>query len=142
MGRMSVDAPTGELDWEPEVWDAARIRELEELIAGQRRTRLVTAVRHQESGRLVGFSSLGFSQMQPDLAYQWDTLVLRAHRGRRLGMVAKTANLRQLLREVPQARRLVAWNAESNTHMVAINDALGFQPVERVAEWVYRIDRP
>lgn len=142
ISQMSVDAPMGELDWEQEVWDGARVREQERLFAEQRRTRLATAVRHEESGRLVAFTDIGVSQLQPDPAYQWDTIVLRAHRGRRLGMLAKVANLRLLLREVPEARRVVSWNAESNTHMVAINDALGFRPVERLAEWVYEIERP
>jgi hypothetical protein len=85
---------------------------------------------------------MGVSKLQYDPAYQWDTIVLRDHRGHRLGMLAKVINLRMLLREVPEARRVVAWNAESNTHMVAINDAIGFQPVERLAEWVYEIERP
>jgi GNAT superfamily N-acetyltransferase len=142
MGQMSVDAPMGDLDWEPEVWDAARVREQDQLVTDQRRTRLLTAVRHQESGRLVAFSSMGISKLQYDPAYQWDTIVLREHRGHRLGMLAKVINLRMLRREVPEARRVVAWNAESNTHMVAINDALGFRPVERLAEWVYEIERP
>jgi GNAT superfamily N-acetyltransferase len=142
MGRMSVDAPMGDLDWEPEVWDADRVREQDQLVTDQRRTGLLTAVRHQDSGRLVAFSSMGVSQLQADPAFQWDTIVLQDHRGHRLGMLAKVINLRQLLREVPEARRIVAWNAESNTHMVAINDALGFRPVERLAEWVYEIDQP
>ena len=142
MGQMSVDAPMGDLDWEPEAWDAGRVREQEQLVADQRRTALLTAVRHRESGRLVAFSSMGVSQLRADPAYQWDTIVLREHRGHRLGMLAKVINLRLLLREVPEARRIVAWNAESNTHMVAINDALGFRPVERLAEWVYEIEQP
>ena len=142
MGQMSVDAPMGELDWEPEVWDADRLRELERLVAEQRRTRLLTAVRHGESGRLVAFSAMGVSQLQSDPAYQWDTIVLRDHRGHRLGMLAKVVNIRLLLREIPQARRIVSWNAETNTHMVAINKALGFRPVERLAEWVYEVEHP
>ncbi len=142
MGQMSVDAPMGELDWQREAWNAARIREQEGLFAAQRRTRLVSAVRHVDSGRLVAFTDIGVSQLQADPAYQWDTIVLPAHRGRRLGMLAKVANLRMLRREVPEARRVVSWNAESNTHMVAINDALGFRPVERLAEWVYEIATP
>jgi GNAT superfamily N-acetyltransferase len=142
MGQMSVDAPMGELDWEPEAWDPDRIREQERLTSEQRRTRLMTAVRHEESGRLVGFSSIGVSQLQADPAYQWDTIVLREHRGHRLGMLAKVVNIRLLLKEVPEARRIVTWNAESNAHMVAINDVLGFRPVERLAEWLYDIPRP
>jgi GNAT superfamily N-acetyltransferase len=142
MGQMSVDAPMGDLDWRPEVWDAQRLRELERLVDAQRRTRLMTAVRREESGRLVAFSAIGVSQLQSDPAYQWDTIVLRAHRGHRLGMLAKVVNTRLLLKEVPEARRIVTWNAESNTHMIAINDVLGFRPVERLAEWVYEIPRP
>jgi GNAT superfamily N-acetyltransferase len=142
MGQMSVDAPMGDLDWEPEVWDADRVREQDQLVTDQRRTRLLTAVRHQESGRWVAFSSMGVSKLQYDPAYQWDTIVLHDHRGHRLGMLAKVINLRLLRREVPEARRVVAWNAESNTHMVAINDALGFRPVERLADWVYEIEQP
>jgi GNAT superfamily N-acetyltransferase len=142
MGRMSVDAPMGELDWEPEVWDAGRVREQERLLTKQRRTRLMTAVRHEESDRLVAFSAIGVSQLQSDPAYQWDTIVHRDHRGHRLGMLAKVVNTRLLRKEVPEARRIVTWNAESNTHMVAINDVLGFRPVERVAEWVYEIPQP
>ncbi len=142
MTQMSVDAPMGELDWEPEAWDAVRVREQERLTTEKRRTRLMTAVRHEESGRLVGFSSIGVSQLQVDPAYQWDTIVLREHRGHRLGMLAKVVNTRLLLKEVPEARRIVTWNAESNAHMVAINDVLGFRPVERLAEWIYEIPRP
>jgi GNAT superfamily N-acetyltransferase len=142
MTQMSMDAPMGELDWEPEAWDAVRVREQERLTSEKRRTRLMTAVRHEQSGRLVGFSSIGVSQLQADLAYQWDTIVLREHRGHRLGMLAKVVNTRLLLKELPEARRIVTWNAETNAHMVAINDALGFRPVERLAEWVYEIDSP
>ena len=142
MGQMSVDAPMGEIDWEPEAWDADRVREQERLTSEQRRTRLMTAVRHGESGRLVAFSAIGVSQLQSDPAYQWDTIVLREHRGHRLGMLAKVVNTRLLRKEVPEARRIVTWNAESNTHMVAINDVLGFRPVERLAEWIYEIPRP
>jgi hypothetical protein len=31
------------------------------------------------------------------------------------------------------------WNAESNTHMIAINERLGYRPVEYWTEW--QLDR-
>ncbi len=62
-----------------------------------------------------------------------------AHRGRRLGLILKVVNLLAFASERPAAHRLVTWNAESNAHMVAINDALGFVPVRRMAE--YQRDR-
>ena len=50
-------------------------------------------------------------------------------------MLVKLANLDLLRREVPAARRIITWNAESNTHMIAINEAIGFRATGRYAEW-------
>jgi len=46
----------------------------------------------------------------------------------------KLANLRRFSQENPECRAVHSWNAEENGPMVAINDALGFRPVERLAE--------
>ena len=43
----------------------------------------------------------------------------------------KVANLRRLVDEHPEIRTVVTWNAESNAHMLAINDVLGFRPHSR-----------
>ena len=71
-------------------------------------------------------------------AFQEDTLVLREHRGRRLGMLVKTANLARLAEVQPGARRIGTWNAEENAHMLAINVALGFRPAGVWAAWQRR----
>jgi hypothetical protein len=73
--------------------------------------------------------------VRSELGYQWDTIVSREHRGHRLGLLVKLANLR-LLREVsPKTRYLNTWNADDNAPMVAVNDALGYRPVEVTQEW-------
>lgn len=79
------------------------------------------------------------SRAQPEIAYQWATIVESAHRGHRLGMLLKAASLQLLLRELPAARTLNTWNAAVNSQMISINEALGFQPVERWTEW--QLDR-
>lgn len=123
--RMSTDAPLGGLDWREEAWDGARVRQHEDVQRAQGRTVLSAgAVR---DGRLVAFTDLGVLRAQPSLAHQWNTLVLREHRGRRLGLLVKLAALRLLLREEPQATRVVTWNAEENGPMIAVNEALGFR---------------
>lgn len=135
MGRMSTDAPMGDVVWEPEAWDAARLREQE---ASNRRTgrrQLVAAARHVASGRLAAFTVIAVSRYRAEPGYQWDTLVAPDHRGHRLGTLVKVENLRALRRESPGTLTLHTWNAESNTHMVAVNEAMGFRPVERLAEW-------
>ena len=57
------------------------------------------------------------------------------HRGHRLGMLIKAANLRLLRAESPRTRWLNTWNATSNTYMISINEALGFRPVDSWGEW-------
>jgi GNAT superfamily N-acetyltransferase len=135
MVRMSTDAPHGDLVEEPEVWDVARYRAKEDSAVARDRKRVGTAARDEVAGRLVGFTDIGVSTVRPEVGYQWDTIVSREHRGHSLGLLVKLANLR-LLREVsPQTRYLNTWNAEDNAPMVAVNDALGFRPVEVMQEW-------
>jgi GNAT superfamily N-acetyltransferase len=54
MGRMSTDAPSGELTREPEVWDAARYREKEDSTLAKGRRRLSVAARENATGRWSG----------------------------------------------------------------------------------------
>jgi GNAT superfamily N-acetyltransferase len=71
----------------------------------------------------------------PTIGYQWDTLVRSDHRGHRLGLLMKLANLRQVRERSPQTRFLNTWNAESNAPMVSVNERLGFVVVEAWEEW-------
>ena len=56
-----------------------------------------------------------------------DTLVAKAHRGHRLGMLVKVLNLRRLQKDHPEVELVVTFNAVENDHMLAINVALGFR---------------
>ena len=60
---------------------------------------------------------------------------VRAHRGHRLGLAVKIANLRQLQDERPDLRQLTTFNAEVNEHMIGVNERMGFEPVERLGEF-------
>lgn len=134
-GHMSTDAPSGSTGLQPEVYDAARIRSREELVARQQRVMVATAAQHGPGGPLVAFTDAATTAHDPGNAFQWDTLVLPGHRGHRLGMLVKLANLDRLLAEAPDARRLHTWNADDNTFMNAINAVLGFVPARRTAVW-------
>ena len=55
-------------------------------------------------------------------------------------MARAIPNCWQLVEErKPEVTRLITYNAASNAHMVAINDAVGFVPVERLGEFQKRI---
>lgn len=137
MHRMSVDAPLGDMDYEPENWDAARYREQEQAAIDSGRRRIATAVVH-ESGEVAGITELGVSESAPEVGYQWETIVDPKHRGHGLGLVVKSRNHVLLAQELPDCRYLNTWNAASNTFMVQVNDALGYRPVESWTE--YQLD--
>ena len=135
--RMSTDAPHGELPVEEEEWDGPRVREYEESHLARGRT--VLSAGAVTGGRLVGFTDLQVPLAQPERASQGGTLVLREHRGHRLGALMKAPVLRELSAAFPQVRRISTYNAESNTPMVAVNEALGFRPAGCLSSWSLRL---
>jgi GNAT superfamily N-acetyltransferase len=135
--RMSTDAPHGDLPVEEEHWDGDRIREYEESHVARGRTVLSAgAVR---DGRLVAFTDLQVPLSDSRRAHQGGTLVLREHRGHRLGALIKVAVLRELAATIPGVRRISTYNSESNAPMVAVNERLGFRPAGQLSTWSLRL---
>jgi GNAT superfamily N-acetyltransferase len=132
---MSTDPPQGELDLEPEPWDADRFVEVERSVIARDRRVLVVAARDDASGHLVGYTNIGLPSGVGTVGYQWDTIVRAEHRGHRLGLLVKLANIEALRRELPEVRYLNTWNADENAHMVAVNERLGFTVMEGWSEW-------
>lgn len=128
MVAMSTDVPTGDAALEPEVVDAARVLDGEQALARGGCASLHTAVRHVSSGRLVGFTRLIHEEGRP-VVDQWETLILRQHRGKGLGWFAKTHSHAAVRAHWPEARRLITGNASENRFMLAINRRLGYRPV-------------
>ena len=95
--------------------------------------------RHVPTGEAVAYTYLQSSPHRPAAAYQEDTLVAREHRGHRLGTLVKTAALRRFTAERPRVQRVHTWNAGENSHMLAINTALGFRPVSLEGVWEKRM---
>jgi GNAT superfamily N-acetyltransferase len=134
LGALMTEAPTGEMVVEREVYDVERIRAGEQLLAAAGRTRYTT-VAVDGGGDAVAYSELVVPGHDPGRAYQWGTLVLPEHRGHRLGLATKVHNLLWLQQERPDLHRVVTYNADSNRHMIAVNEELGFRSVERLGEF-------
>ncbi|GAA2745613.1 GNAT family N-acetyltransferase [Terrabacter aerolatus] len=128
--RLILDAPTGEVEFEPE---SLTVEDYQTMLDHQRDTgrTLVTAVAvHHASGVVAAYSDLCVPSTEPDVVFQWGTLVLPEHRGHRLGMAVKVANLEGLGRLAPQRRSVRTMNDEQNPWMVRINVDLGFEIIE------------
>jgi GNAT superfamily N-acetyltransferase len=137
--RMSTDSPRGESAREDEVWDEERLRQREATLGAANRLLLAAAVLHEESGRLVAFSEIAIPKGAPEQAYQHDTLVLREHRGHRLGTLVKIANLRVLAEASPATRTVTTFNSDDNEHMIAVNEALGCVEVGDALIWEKKV---
>ncbi len=129
------DAPQGTRDLEVEHWDAVRYREDEETLAARRRDSLVTVAVERASGRVVAYTQLNVPHSDHSFVTQLGTAVEPAHRGHRLGLAVKLANLRSLLDTHPDAAVVETHNAAENAHMIEVNDALGFRALERSTTW-------
>jgi GNAT superfamily N-acetyltransferase len=124
--RMSTDEPAGDGDKEEEVWDRARVAENDELVAARGACKLAAVAEHVPSGRLVAVTELLVDPGAPAEAWQLETLVLPAHRGSRLGLAVKLANLDALADAAPSVRRITTGNAAVNDPMIAVNEMMGF----------------
>jgi GNAT superfamily N-acetyltransferase len=131
---MEHDVPTGEAVKEAKVWTAERLRDSEESLAAQGFTTVITAARHPEHG-FCGYSLMFVPTHTPGEVYQDDTLVVRAHRGHRLGGAMKTRNLDILRRDHPDRRRVHTWTAGDNAPMRKVNADFGFAVVETMHEF-------
>jgi GNAT superfamily N-acetyltransferase len=133
--EMSTDAPSAGLDFPVETWDVQRVRTVEGLNRSSPRAMLHAAIEHVPTGRLVAFNELSVPPDRRRGVEQQDTLVLRDHRGHRLGMLVKVTNLMQLEATHPGHPSVTTFNAEENRHMLAVNEALGFVPIGSASGW-------
>jgi GNAT superfamily N-acetyltransferase len=131
--RFLGEIPLGDLDLQPQTFDVDRIRQAEarRLRTGHAHL-VVTAV--APSGELVGYTNLVLHLAAPRLAEIGSTLVLPEHRGHRLGLAMKVLLHQRLRAASPATELVVTGNADVNDHMNAVNEQLGYRPVDRVLE--------
>jgi RimJ/RimL family protein N-acetyltransferase len=121
------DAPRSE-GFDGATWDAQRVRERVDgrlkLTGGRRYT---VAARHDATGEIAAITQVHVAPEHPGWGGQGLTAVTRPHRGHRLGLLVKAEMLRLLAEAEPKLERIETGNADSNRHMIAINEALGYQ---------------
>ncbi|MGZ4437845.1 MAG: GNAT family N-acetyltransferase [Nocardioidaceae bacterium] len=137
--QLALDAPTGDLDFEAggttvEVFE----QQTERRIATGRTVLTTLALR---DGEVVAHSTLSVPPGDAEMPHvqQWGTYVHRDHRGHRLGLAVKVANLLALQERHPERTVLHTQNSPANGPMVAVNELLGFRPVEASVEFVRHV---
>ena len=95
--------------------------------------------RHAASGEIAGLSVVTVDGEQPTQGHQHDTSVVGKHRGHRLGQLLKADMVRWLAEAEPQLKYVDTFNAESNTHMVAVNERLGYRVMAREPQYQHSL---
>ncbi|WP_063762255.1 GNAT family N-acetyltransferase [Streptomyces bicolor] len=138
------DMPTGDLDHGTVAWDAERLRAMAAVVTGRGDTLLTVAAVHGDgtgggtgdgAAEIAGFTEVVIPGGTAARAQQYDTAVVPAHRGHGLGLWLKAQMLRRLHDEYPQVTEVETDNAADNTHMLAVNEQLGFRRLRTTYEY-------
>jgi GNAT superfamily N-acetyltransferase len=121
---LAMEMPHGEFEFEQGQDTVADLDASDREHAQAGRTSVTGLALHD--GRVVAYAHASVPGPEFDHVDQYGTLVHPAHRGHRLGMAVKCAQLRLISEHFPERRHVRTTNAETNAHMVAINEALGF----------------
>ncbi len=80
-----------------------------------------------------GFTRGEVGPEQPERGFHVLTALVRAHRGHRLGLLLKLGMMERPAEAEPQVRQLFTMNTETNEHMIAINETLGYRVLGKPA---------
>jgi GNAT superfamily N-acetyltransferase len=123
--RLIVEMPHGDLELEA---SRGTVEDLETLDRERERAgRTTVSAVAVRDGQVVAYADASVPGGDARHVDQYGTLVHPDHRGHRLGMAVKCAQLRLLAERFPDRAYVQTSNAEVNAHMVAINVALGFE---------------
>jgi GNAT superfamily N-acetyltransferase len=133
LGMLMSEVPLGELDLETSEWGVDRVRAAEQRLLDIGR-HVHTAIAIAPDGAVAGVSDVRVDDTDTVAGQVGITIVDPAHRGRRLGLVLKLATHDLAVATYPTLATVDTSNAEVNTHMNAVNDALGYRTIETLLE--------
>ncbi|MDZ5662915.1 GNAT family N-acetyltransferase [Nocardioides sp. S-58] len=133
LGMLMSEVPLGELDLAASEWTPERIRDAEQRQVDVGR-HVQTAMAIAPDGSVAGVSDVRVDDSDPAYGQVGITIVDPAHRGHRLGLALKLATHDLAVATYPDLVSLDTSNAEVNTWMNAVNEALGYRTIETLLE--------
>ncbi len=138
LGMLLSEIPLGDLDLKASEWAPERLRAAEQRCLDTGRHRL-TALALASDCQVAGTSDVRINDTDHEHGEVGITIVDPAHRGHRLGLALKLATHDLALATYPSLVSLDTSNAEVNTHMNAVNEALGYRTIETLLELQKRL---
>ncbi|MFF3885857.1 GNAT family N-acetyltransferase [Streptomyces sp. NPDC001914] len=136
--RAMDDMPMEDSDHGIDVWDVERVVAVAEAVLERGDALHTVAVVDRSDGSVAGFTELVVPGDGRGDAQHYGTGVLPEHRGHGLGLWMKAESVRRARLRYPELAGLLTDTADSNAHMIGINDALGYRPTHRELE--FRLD--
>lgn len=126
--KLEAQDDDDDLDLAPRSSDPQRLRDsLRTLHKRGLKPYIVLAI-HQTSGVVAGLTEVVVPAQHPERADQYDTIVVRAHRGYGIDRAIKARMLFELRAAEPDLLEVQTWNAHNNESMLKVNAELGYQP--------------
>ena len=133
LGTLLTEVPLGDLELQDSEWTPARLRAAEQRQVDTGR-HLHTALAIAPDGEVAGVSDVRIDDTDHAYGQVGITLVDPAHRGHRLGLALKVATHDLAAATYPGLVSLDTSNAQVNTWMNAVNEALGYRTTETLLE--------
>ncbi|MGK5679387.1 N-acetyltransferase family protein [Actinoplanes sp. URMC 104] len=117
-----------DLDLAPRSSDPQRLRDSLTTLHKRGLKPYIVLALHDASGVVAGLTEVVVPAHHPERADQYDTIVVRDHRGYGIDRAIKARMLFELRAAEPGLREVQTWNAQHNESMLKVNAELGYQP--------------
>lgn len=117
-----------DLDLAPRSSDPQRLRDSLDTLHKRGLKPYIVLALHDESGVVAGLTEVVVPAHHPERADQYDTIVVRDHRGYGIDRAIKARMLFELRAAEEGLREVQTWNAQHNESMLKVNAELGYQP--------------
>jgi GNAT superfamily N-acetyltransferase len=125
--KLEAQHDDGDLDLAPRSSDPQRLRDsLNTLHKRGLKPYIVLAI-HEATGVVAGLTEVVVPAQHPERADQYDTIVVRDHRGYGIDRAIKARMLFELRSAEPDLCEVQTWNTQHNESMLKVNAELGFQ---------------
>ncbi|MDG4804520.1 GNAT family N-acetyltransferase [Micromonospora sp. WMMD980] len=139
------DVDDGEL--RPSSYDPERLRDSLATLHRRGMKPYIVLALHEQTGEVAGLTEVVVPAQHPTRADQYDTIVVRDHRGYGIDRAIKARMLLELRSAEPEVAEVQTWNAQVNESMLKVNAELGYRPDRDwceygvdVGELVHRLD--
>jgi GNAT superfamily N-acetyltransferase len=116
-----------DLDLRPSSSDPQRLKDSLDTLHRRGLKPYIVLALHESTGTVAGLTEVVVPAQHPERADQYDTIVVREHRGYGIDRAIKARMLFELREAEPGLREVQTWNAQHNESMLLVNAELGFQ---------------